>query len=680
MRAGKREAVIQAVADVAHVYGAALARGHKLRRLLPPAGANHGLLLGLWQQAGAPVREAYLGGHGLDLRALVAGQHDRHHAQVLELRDGLAGVASHSIGEQQHAGEDLVHGDENHRPFGGPGCRQGFDLAVEADTLAGQEVGVADADPVPVDGPHDAAAPVPLEVSHLRERAGGCEVGHAARVRLHDGLRQWMAVLALHACGPSQELLLRPMSKRLHPDEAEVPCRDGAGLVEDHGMELRRSLQGRGALYEAAALRPDAGGHHHGHRCRQAHGARASDHHHRHAEFHREQDLGQQLDVAAVGEHLLDGLRMFRPHHAHLVKLRDAHETAQDQDEPHEESAAREGDDAGHKNPRHPVGGALDLRLARLRRLHKRHHLAEHRLAPDLSHSQKAPAGDASGAAQHLFAALLQDWRALAREQALVHVHRRVRAHPPIHGDLRPGEDPEDVVDLHELYGDLVRGDGAPGARLVAAERGDGWHARRQVGQGPNGRQLRLSLHALAEEHDGDEDRPHGQEVVRSSGEVARTSRVACHKAEGNQGQRVEIGGVCRHADQDIHVRRLALEGLIGGGVKAPADQKMDWSRQPQNHQRQDGDAVVHRPGQEAEFAHPATGDRKKDRQPEPDEGQRTGKDKVSAQALQSLGVARELLVLQVRFDELDIVDVVELCLELAEKLARTHHADIVRD
>mmetsp|Transcript_127687 Transcript_127687/g.397657 ORF Transcript_127687/g.397657 Transcript_127687/m.397657 type:complete len:443 (-) Transcript_127687:1736-3064(-) len=80
-----------------------------------------------------------------------------------------------------------------------------------------------------------------------------------------------------------------------------APLGDGPRLVQNHGVDPCRGLQGGGTLHKAAAFGSHSCGHHHGHGSGQAHGARASDHEYCHAELHCEEKLQRTLHGLLVG-------------------------------------------------------------------------------------------------------------------------------------------------------------------------------------------------------------------------------------------------------------------------------------------------------------------------------------------------------------------------------------------
>mmetsp|Transcript_27659 Transcript_27659/g.74960 ORF Transcript_27659/g.74960 Transcript_27659/m.74960 type:complete len:388 (+) Transcript_27659:906-2069(+) len=224
------------------------------------------------------------------------------------------------------------------------------------------------------------------------------------------------------------------------------PC-----LVQDHSVQPRRGLQGGSALHETAALGGHACSDHHSHGRCQAHRAGTSDHEDGHAKLHRKQKLQRAL-------HILVGC-VHRHMHRHSLGMAcvearwHLHNVTEDQDCPYREGDHGQGDHAGDEHPRYSVGDPLHACLGGLRLLNQAAHLPQRRVTAHLGNTHQAPSRYARRPAHHDVALFLRHCPALTSEEALVHVHRCLRAHDAVHWDRCPGEDAKDVAELYELDG-----------------------------------------------------------------------------------------------------------------------------------------------------------------------------------------------------------------------------------
>ena len=191
-----------------------------------------------------------------------------------------------------------------------------------------------------------------------------------------------------------------------------VPLRQRAGLVEHHGGDAPRALEGLDRRDQDAQLRGAADAHHHGGRGGQSQRARAGDDQH-----------GDRGDQAAEG--------------------------VAGQQPPAQQRRGRDRQHGRHEHPGDPVGEALRVGLAGLRVLHEAHDLRQRRVGPDRGGAHGQHAGGVERRAGDGAAGDLLDGHRLAGEHRLVDRGRAV-GHRAVDGDLLAGADAQHVAD-HDL-------------------------------------------------------------------------------------------------------------------------------------------------------------------------------------------------------------------------------------
>jgi hypothetical protein len=247
--------------------------------------------------------------------------------------------------------------------------------AGEALVVPGQRAGVdqaaaADGDAVPVDGGDGAGAGDVLE-----RRRGQV----AARVG-DDGAGQRVLALALDGGGVRQRALVAD-----DLDDLGRAVGEGAGLVEDDGVDPGHGLDRGGVLEQHASPRPEPGPDHHGGGRREAEGVGAGD------DDDRDGVEQRALRVAAHGQ-------------------------------PDEErrEPARERDE--HEPRGGAVGEPLARRARRLRVADEPDDLRERAVAADARRADAQRAGAVDGRADDVAAGHLAHRQALAGHHRLVHV------------------------------------------------------------------------------------------------------------------------------------------------------------------------------------------------------------------------------------------------------------------
>ena len=268
------------------------------------------------------------------------------------------------------------------------------------------EVPGARADFHAVDAGTDAAPHVVAEVGHR------CRFDAALVRRGQNGSRQGVFTRTLHGRGERQQLV-RVTANGVHLLHRGIAHGEGPGLVEHHGVQPRRPLQGVHVLDQDARTRGGARAGHDGRGRGEPQGAWTGDHQHR--------DGGDERRRHGAGPQ-----------------------------EPGDEGQRRDGDDDGYEHPAHPVHQALDPGLAALRVCNqpddaRQGAVLAHRRGP---HFQIARRVDA--AAGHGIAPAFGHGQALPCQQRLVHL-AFTRDHLAVHGDALPGPDQHGVPGGHPV-------------------------------------------------------------------------------------------------------------------------------------------------------------------------------------------------------------------------------------
>src|SRR5918993_3707498 len=196
--------------------------------------------LGLHLVDAEPARDRSGGG------PVVAGEHDNADALRLEAGECLGRRGLYRIGDGDGAGQLPIRGHEN---GGGAVGAQPVRLLGEGehvDTVLTQEGGVAEHHLAALDGPECAFAGRRVE---LRYRRGADPL---LLRRGDDGYRERVLAGALDAGREPQDLGLRKAGRGNDRDHGGSALGQGAGLVDDKGVDLLHVLEGLGVLDEDA--------------------------------------------------------------------------------------------------------------------------------------------------------------------------------------------------------------------------------------------------------------------------------------------------------------------------------------------------------------------------------------------------------------------------------------------
>ena len=177
----------------------------------------------------------------------VAGEHDRPDAELAERADGRGGGLARGVGDGDDGRGLAVDGDLHARAaLTGQLVRAGGQ-AVTGDAFALQQAGVADGEPMAVDGGEQSVAGDGLEglgARHL-QAARGCG--------LDDRLGERVLAVALGGGDQAQHLVLVDAVGGRDLDDLGLAARERAGLVEHHRVQRRRLLQRQRVLEQDAA-------------------------------------------------------------------------------------------------------------------------------------------------------------------------------------------------------------------------------------------------------------------------------------------------------------------------------------------------------------------------------------------------------------------------------------------
>ncbi|CVM15383.1 Uncharacterised protein [Streptococcus pneumoniae] len=234
------------------------------------------LELVLGQQARPHVVDAHLPGHGLRDAGMVAGQHhDLADADPVQRPDHARGLGPEGVCDGEDAERDAVDDDRRRGParlreLG----RDGLDPVGRGRIHAAlaQHRHVAHGDDAAV---HLSGEPAAEDDVHIR---GQRAVQQAAVPACRDDRRGQRVVRGrLEPCGPAQHLVLGPGLERDDVCQLGGARREGAGLVDGDGVDLRGALKELPSLDEHAVLGAAADPCHDRDRDGDHEGARAAD-------------------------------------------------------------------------------------------------------------------------------------------------------------------------------------------------------------------------------------------------------------------------------------------------------------------------------------------------------------------------------------------------------------------
>ncbi len=214
--------------------------------------------------------DADLAGDGGGHRRVVTGQQDGRQAQGAQPGDRLGAGLLHRVGDLQDRAGLAVPGDGDRGAAGrlSPGLGAG-QVHGQFHGPLGEQLLAADQDRVALDHALDA------EPRHVGEVLGGGQRtdpfdgsrGHRTGDRVLRGV--------LQRPGQAQHVGLLGALRGVHGEQRHAAGGDGAGLVEDDGVDLAGGLQDLRALDEDAELRAPPGADHERGRSGQAQGAGA---------------------------------------------------------------------------------------------------------------------------------------------------------------------------------------------------------------------------------------------------------------------------------------------------------------------------------------------------------------------------------------------------------------------
>ena len=265
--------------------------------------------------------------------------------------------------------------------------------------------------------------------------------------------------------GEFQHLVIADAFRRLDRGEGRLAEGEGAGLVDDDGVDGGEALQRRGIAHQHAGLRAAPGGDHDRDRRGKAERARAGDDQHGHGRHQRISELRRRSEY-----------------------------------QPSEEGDHRDGDHRWHEIAGHGIGKRLDRRPRALCVGDHGDDLRERGLGAGAIDAHVEAAGAVQRAARHAVAGLLLHGHRLAGEERLIDGAASLDD-GAVDRDLVAGPHAQDIADLDR--GELHR---LGLAVLQHAQRGLG----RKVEQRANGAAGPLAgpeLEHLAEQHQRDDDR-----------------------------------------------------------------------------------------------------------------------------------------------------------------------------
>ena len=389
---GKRRRIVDAVAGHGDPAAGALQLGD-----------DAALVLG--QHLGVDLVDAEPPRHGFGGRAAVAGRHDHLQPERAERGDRLRRRRPDRIGDRDDAGEPAVEGDEHDglALLAALGCRRGHRL--DRDMLVVHQPAVAEEHGASGDLAADALAGERLEIARLLGREVPLARGG------DDRLGERMLAAGLDRGGIAENLVFGEARRRLDAGELRLALGEGAGLVDDDGVDRGHALERLGVADEDAGLGAAAGRHHDRDRRGKAERAGAGD----------DEDADRGDERIGERRRRADG-------------------------EPDDEGENRDGDHRRHEIRRDLVGEALDRRARALRLGDHGDDAGERRLGTGAVDAHVEAAGAVERAAGDAVVPALLDRQRLAGEERLVDGAPAFE-HDAVDRDLVAGADAEDVAD-----------------------------------------------------------------------------------------------------------------------------------------------------------------------------------------------------------------------------------------
>ncbi len=466
--------------------------------------------------------------------SVVAGEHGDRDPEPSQLGDGLGRSCLERVCDRDDGGRPAVDRREDRGLAVG---RQGVGRCHErrrVDSLRLEEAGATDEDPVGTDGRRHPAAGDAQEIGRVRED----ELAGLGRFA-HDRVAERVLRAALRRRDKAEDRVF--VERAVGADDVGDPrpaLGEGAGLVEDDGLDRAEPFEGLGVAEQDAVLgslaRPD---HDRGRR-REAERTRARDDEDRHGI--------QQGEVE----------RRLRA-----------------EGKPDDEGERGESEDDGHEVARHDVGEALDRGSRALGLGHEPHDPREDRVGADAGRSERQGARRVERATGDQVVGALGDGQALPRDHALVDARCAV-GDDAVDGDRLAGSDAHQVTDpdLRDRDIDL---------RSVAE---DPRRPRGEVDQAPDGVR-RVAPGAGLEEPSHQDERDDRRRRVEVHGQ-----RLAVHAQSGGDEERreqdrrdtVAIGRGRADRDERVHVGGPVAERLDGTDVEDRPGPELHGRRESQ--------------------------------------------------------------------------------------------------
>ena len=490
----------------------------------PPGRAQlaHRLGLAVGQDVGEHLRNAERSRHGLGRAFIVAGQHHRAHAPVLQRRHGLSRHRLGFVAKGQEPAQPLFGGDlrqPRNRPtficqrIGARLQRPRFDRVLGHQSAAAKDIGA------PTDHRLHAAPGQRLNIAGRGHRQPTFLRG------IHHRARQRMLAPALDRGGDLQKRCVVDALCSRGIDQHRLALGQRAGLVERHQIDAVRHFQRFGVLDQYPRAGRNAGARHDRGRRRKAQRARAGDDEHRDGIEHRHVDARTRHHPADKG---YDG---HRQHH-------------------------------GHEHRAHPVHQPLDRRLGALRAFDKAHDLRQHGFAADRGRLDKDQPLAVDRPANDQAALGLRHRQAFARQHRFIDA-RRALEDPSVNRNALARADADKITLPHAFNAHLALG--APGiddARGFGAQR----HQRAD-------RRARLTLGAafqpFAEQHQRDDD-GRSLEIIMRRAVMRRRHRELIDAQP--------ISRARPDRDEQVHIARTRLHRAPPRAVESRA--------QPELHRR----------------------------------------------------------------------------------------------
>ena len=331
------------------------------------------------------------------------------------------------IGDGDDAGRLAVDGEEN---GGGAVAAQAFGVGGECigvDSELLEERGGAERQPLLVHHADDALAGGRVEAAHRRQFELALLRGG------DDGGGERMLAAALDAGRELQHLRLVEAGQGHDRDHFRFSFGEGAGLVDDQGVDLFHALQRLGILDQHAGVRAAADADHDRHRRGQPQRAGAGDDQHAHR---RDQPVGE-------------------------ARLRPERR-------PGGEGKKRHRDHRRHEPAGDLVGESLDRRAAALRLRHHLHDLGQQCVTADLFGAHHEAAAAVEGAADDAGIFFLGDRHGFAGDHGFIERGAAFQ-HAAVDRHLVAGAHAQFVADLHGVERNLLV------AAVVAARGARSW-------------------------------------------------------------------------------------------------------------------------------------------------------------------------------------------------------------